>query len=108
MIYLQLRNHKPNPPIRISLQNEGEFFRLVNQLDKSISGIFTASLYIGDILCVSRPIGKPPARVYFAKTNSFMSFSHFLKHHKDYSYTQRYLYAQYINDPEIFYSKYYR
>ena len=108
MLYLQLRNHKRIPPIWIPLENEGEFFRLVNQVDKRISGIFTASLYIGNILCVSRPIGKPPARVYYAKTNSFMPFSHFLKHFKDYSYTQRYLLAQYINDPEIIYSKYYR
>lgn len=107
MFRLVLLNHK-NLKIELSLSDEGEYYRFVNSIHKQISGVFRAYLYVGRILLCVRTINAKPGRVYYHKTRKLMPFEHFLKHWPDYSYTTCLLYAQYIDDPEIVYSKFYQ
>lgn len=101
MIGLFARLSKGGFHTDLPLETEFDFYKLVYQLESSISGVADLLLMCGERVLISRPLNKTPRRVFNHYTQKWDDFEYFRTHSFEYPMQLRFLYATYVQDNSL-------
>lgn len=90
--------------LKSPVQDELEYFRLLNTLEKQFIGVATCWLESNGFKYLKRQLNKPPQRIFNGIDGSWYSFDDFkLQHHK-FPLRTCLLFANYCHSKELYYT----